>query len=72
MADAARLGLALGLILSPLAGLMAFLITYEEYRRHFPDRRRAIRASLEVGVTTFLMFLVLSVIAGVLAAKAAQ
>jgi hypothetical protein len=71
MTYAVRLALSLGLIFGPLAGLMAFLIAYEEYRHHFLDRRRAIRASLEVGVTTLLVFLALSALGGMLVATAA-
>lgn len=68
--DAARLALTLGLIFSPLAGLMAFLITYEEYQHHFSDRRRVMRASLEAGAFTCLVFLLLSAIVGILAVNA--
>jgi hypothetical protein len=64
------LGLALGLIFGPLAGAMAFLITYEEYQHHVLDRRRAFRASLHVGVTTFVVLLVLSTIGGILMGQA--
>lgn len=42
------LGLTVGLLLGRLAGAAAFLIAYEEYRHHFPDRGPAIRASLEI------------------------
>ena len=69
MAEAARIALLLGLILGPLAGLMAFAITYEEYQHHFPNRRRVMWASLEAGVTAFLVFLLASVLGGILAAK---
>lgn len=34
-------GLVIWAIFCPIAGVMAYLITYEEYRRHFPDARRA-------------------------------
>jgi hypothetical protein len=48
---------------------MAFAITYEEYQHHFPNRRRVMRASLEAGVTAFLVFLLVSVLGGILAAR---
>ena len=67
MADGLRLGLTIGLLLAPLGGAAAFLMTYEEYRHHFPDRGRAIRASVEVGAVTFVVFLVLSGVVGVVA-----
>ena len=71
MADG--LGLGLGLTLAPLAGLMAFLITYEEYRHHYPgDRRPALRAGLQAGGVTFLVFFLISVMVGIWAFKAAR
>jgi hypothetical protein len=72
MTHTVRLALVLGLIFSPLAGLMAFVITYEEYQHHYPDRRRVMRASAEAGVTTFVVFLLLSLIVGMLVAKVGQ
>jgi len=49
-----------GLLFSPLAGLIAFLITYQEYSHHFPDRGAAIRQALEVGIVAALFFGALS------------
>jgi hypothetical protein len=49
----------LWLLFSPLAALMSYLITYDEYRRHFPDRGRVVRESLRTAMATFLVFLVL-------------
>ena len=57
-----RVSFFLWLIFSPIAGFMAYLITYEEYRRHFPERGRAIRESLRTAVATLLIFLVLGLI----------
>jgi hypothetical protein len=70
--DGLRIGLAVGLILAPLAGCAAFLIVYEEYRHHYPGRGPAIRMSLQVGLSTFVVFLVLSVMAGILAISIAR
>jgi hypothetical protein len=72
VADALKLGFGIGLILGPLAGLGAFLIAYEEYQHHYAARGPAIRASLEVGVVTFVVFLALSVIAGILTMEMVQ
>ena len=55
-----QVALIIGFLLSPLAAIMAFVITYEEYRRHFPERRRVIRAALETAVVTLVFFLLLS------------
>jgi hypothetical protein len=46
--------LIIGLVCAPIAGLMAFLITYEEYSHHFPDRRAVLRMSAEAGITAAL------------------
>jgi hypothetical protein len=70
VADALMLGVTLGMIFAPLAGLMAFLITYEEYLHRYP-RGPAMRAGLAAGVWTFFVFLVLSVV-GTLAFMATQ
>ncbi|MDD8020902.1 MAG: hypothetical protein PHU81_06940 [Acidobacteriota bacterium] len=52
------------LIFSPVAALSAYLITYGEYRRHFPeDRRRARRLSLEFALAAFIFFFVIIVLA---------
>ena len=45
---------------------MAGLITYEEYTRHFPDRRPAVQAALQAAGVTLLFFLVVSVVLGTL------
>jgi hypothetical protein len=50
----------IGLLFSPLAGLMAFLITYQEYSHHFPDRGAALRRALEAGIVAALFFGALS------------
>jgi hypothetical protein len=55
------IALVLSLIFSPLAATMAFLITYDEYRKHFPDRGPALQAGFEAAALTFAVFLLLSV-----------
>jgi len=39
------------------AGAMAYLISYEEYLHHFPDKRKPRRLALQAGVFAFLFFL---------------
>jgi hypothetical protein len=51
----------LWIIFSPIAALMAFLITYEEYSHHYPDRGPAIREALRMSIVTLLVFLVLGI-----------
>jgi hypothetical protein len=52
-----RVGLVLWVPFSVLAAVMAYLITYEEYRRHFPDRRRAVVKSAKTAAVTLIFFL---------------
>ena len=49
--------------LTPFAAIMAFLITYEEYRRHFPLGHRALREALVAASVTMAVFLALGVVA---------
>ena len=51
-------------ILSLLASVMAFLITYEEYKHHYPDKRKVFQASLEAAIFTFVVFLALGFLLG--------
>ncbi|HAV41471.1 MAG: hypothetical protein WC524_09440 [Candidatus Aminicenantales bacterium] len=52
------------LIFSPVAGLSAYLITYAEYRRHFPeDIKRARRMSLQFALAAFIFFFIIIVLA---------
>ena len=64
-----RLFVPLGALFSLLASVMAFLITYSEYSRHYKEKRRAIRTSLQADIVAFLFFFTLSIIAGLLLAK---
>lgn len=56
----------IGLLFCPLAGAMAFVITYEEYSHHHLERRIVIERSLGAAVVTMLFFGVLSVALAVL------
>jgi len=49
-------------ILSPLAGISAFLIFYEEYSHHYPDKRKAFKIAFEAGIFTIVVFLVLGLL----------
>lgn len=50
------------LLFSLIAALMSYLITYEEYRRHFPERRRAVAESVRTASVTLFFFLLLGVV----------
>lgn len=54
----------IGAIFSPLAGAMAFLITYEEYKHHYIDKKEPIRASLRASAFAFLVFMLISLLIG--------
>lgn len=41
-----------------IAGLISGLIVYEEFLHHFTDKKRAIRPAIEIGIFTFLLFLI--------------
>lgn len=53
----------IGLGFSVLAGLAAFLITYEEWSRHYPDKREPLRHALSAAFFAFIVFVVLTLIA---------
>jgi len=48
--------LIVGLFFAPLAGAMAYLVTYEEYRHHGFDARSLVWRSLQAGVAACLFF----------------
>lgn len=54
------IGLSFGLF----AALMAFLITYGEYSRHFMAKSRALKISLETAFIVLIVFAVIAVIMG--------
>jgi hypothetical protein len=58
--------IGVALFFSLVAGAMAFLIAYDETRRHFPSRARARRHALGTAFATFAFFVVLAVILGIL------
>ncbi|HTR31719.1 MAG TPA: hypothetical protein VMH27_20745 [Puia sp.] len=53
--------LLLGLIAGTVAGVMAYLITYNEYQHHFKGRRVVIE-SLKSAAVAFLFFLALTIV----------
>ena len=57
--------LPLAALFAFLGSIMAFLITYAEYRRHYTETRRAVRVALRTGAITFLFFCALSLISGI-------
>lgn len=57
--------LLMGLIFSPIAAAMAFLITYEEYRHHGFGPGELRRRSLQAAGVTLLFFLLVALAAGI-------
>jgi H+/Cl- antiporter ClcA len=57
--------IALGLLFGIIAGLMAFLITYIEYVKNYAFKEFSRKMAIKAGVTTFIFFLVLSILAGI-------
>lgn len=60
------LPILIGLTMSPLAGAMAFLITYEEYSHHFSDKKIPLKVAFETAIFTFIIFGILSLIVSLL------
>ena len=56
----------ISVIFSTMAAVMAYLITYQEYRHHFPDKRDIKKAALRTGGFTFLLFLFLGMLLAIL------
>jgi uncharacterized BrkB/YihY/UPF0761 family membrane protein len=56
------LPLIVGIPLSLIAATMAFVITYEEYTRHFPDRKEPWRHAIKTAIFAFVFFLALTVL----------
>lgn len=53
-------------VLSILAAIMAFLITYGEYAHHYPDKRKVLKTALEAAIFTLLFFLVLGLLLAII------
>jgi len=49
-----------GALFGVLAAACAFLISYGEYQRHFPDRAKPLRMALQTAFVAFLFFLIAS------------
>ena len=56
--------LVTGLVFSPLAGAIAFLITYEEWSHHCVPRAEVLKRSWQMAGATALFFLLVALVAG--------
>jgi len=61
--------LVIGSVFGLIAAVMAFLTTYEEYTHHFLDKKEPFRLGMRTAVFTFIVFVVLSILAGVILSK---
>jgi hypothetical protein len=52
----------IGLMLSPIAAVIAFLIIYEEYLHHYPDKKKSLKIALEAAIFTLIIFVTLSLL----------
>jgi polyferredoxin len=62
----------IGFMLSVLAALAAFLITYEEWSHHYARKREPLRYAFEAAVVAFLVFAALTLLASVFVSQLTQ
>ena len=53
----------IGLGISVMAGLAAFLITYEEWSHHYPSKREPFKHAREAAIVAFTVFVLLTMLA---------
>ena len=57
--------LLIGLIFSPIAAAMAFLITYNEYSKHQSiNKKKQLWLAIETALLIFILFVIISGVAG--------
>jgi len=54
--------IAIGFVLSGLAALAAFLITYEEWSHHYPTKNEPLRHAIWAAIVTFVVFAILTLL----------
>ncbi len=52
------------------ASLIAFIITYDEYTKHYVDKRMPLRLALEAAIFAFFVVLLLAIITGFILTRA--
>ena len=57
---------SIAVILSLLAAAAAFVITYEEYVHHYPDKRKVLKTALEAAGFTLVFFLALGLLLAII------
>jgi uncharacterized protein YybS (DUF2232 family) len=61
--------LFIGAVFGFLAALMAFLVTWNEYRKHKFRGRRLFMRALHAGLFTFVVFILLALLIGFMLSK---
>ncbi|MDI6829148.1 MAG: hypothetical protein QME62_11770 [Armatimonadota bacterium] len=64
--------IAIGLVLSILAALAAFLITYEEWSHHYTSKREPLKFAIEASIVAFVVFMVLTILASAFVSRLTQ
>ena len=59
-----NVAIVIGMMFGPLAAIVAFVISYEEYRHHFHDKKKAVLLSLKSAMVTLIVVAVVTFIAG--------
>lgn len=59
------MAILLGTIFGIIGGIMAYLIIYTEYRKHFTETRLAVKEGLRAGIITFIILAVSALIVGI-------
>jgi uncharacterized membrane protein len=49
-----------------LAALMAFMITYQEYLHHYPDKRKVRKMAFKTAAFTLVFFLIAGLLLGII------
>ncbi|MGH7203305.1 MAG: hypothetical protein ACREHC_02575 [Candidatus Levyibacteriota bacterium] len=55
--------LAATLTFSPFAGIIAYIVTLDEYERHF-EKKQARRQALDAALFTFIIFIIVGLVSG--------
>jgi len=63
MSPVAALILSATLTFSPFAGIIAYIVTYDEYSHHF-DPKSAKKQSLQAAIFTFIVFIIVGLLSG--------
>ena len=63
------LSIVVGIVFGFIAALMAFVITWHEYEKHKLTGKRLFKEAFQSAIFTFIVFLLLSLLAGFLLAR---